>query len=236
MTEDRAERFTWRLEDLEFGPSPTWDLTYQDGRSSVLVQNLDDLVRYLIEQPGFDGDLAGALDAFCASEAFRFAPTTLVGDIVASTGAVGIPPLPRQREGRPRQADGTARHGYGLEVFERDRYRCRYCGLDMRSTYQAWLQLSVDHVVPAQMARRGYPKDLIEDKANLVTCCRTCNDFGNRFVVTDPAPTSDDAFFDLRDRVFVQRRARISLAHGRERAYYAALPRPDGASQTGEQG
>ncbi len=75
----------------------------------------------------------------------------------------------------------------------------------------------VDHVVPHQMTRRGYPREWIEDLANLVTCCRACNDFGNRFIVADPAPTSPEAFLDLRDRVYIERRARIAAARAREK-------------------
>jgi len=36
------------------------------------------------------------------------------------------------------------------------------------------------------------------------------------------APASEPAFFDLRDRVFVQRRARLVLAHARESLIYAS--------------
>ena len=95
----------------------------------------------------------------------------------------------------------------------------------MRGTFEGWLQLSVDHVIPRQMNNLGYPADLIEDIANLVTCCRACNDFGNHFTVTDPPPTSDEAFFDLRDRVFRQRRSAITARRAEERAVYERLSR-----------
>jgi hypothetical protein len=126
--------------------------------------------------------------------------------------------------GKPRQGDLTARHGYGPPVFEQCGYACVYCGLDMAASFEAWLQLSVDHVVPRQMKDRGYPAQLVEDLTNLVTCCRACNDFGNRFTVVDAAPTSDAAFFDLRDRVFRERKAMILARRVQERAIYSRLP------------
>ncbi len=102
---------------------------------------------------------------------------------------------------RPRQRDGTARHGYGLDVFAQCGYTCVYCGLDMAETFESWLQLSVDHVVPHQMADHGYDRKYVESISNLVTCCRACNDLGNRFTIDNPPPTTDEAFLALRDAV-----------------------------------
>lgn len=188
LPNERIDRFTWYPGDIEIVSTGDWTITYRISDGTALVQDLSGLVQHLMQQLAFDGDLASALDTFYASDVFRFAPKPLVGDILATTGVVGVPPLSRNREQKPRQGDGTARHGYGVEVFERDQFRCRYCDLDMRSTYQNWLQLSVDHVIPHQMAKLDYPADLVEDRANLVTCCRSCNDFGNRFVVTESRP------------------------------------------------
>jgi hypothetical protein len=62
------------------------------------------------------------------------------------------------------------------------------------------------------MAKRAvdpYPADLVEDITNLVTCCRACNDFGNRYVVDGGAPTTAEAFYDLRDQVLAERKAAV---------------------------
>ena len=56
----------------------------------------------------------------------------------------------------------------GLKVLERDDYRCRYCGLDGRASFENALMMSVDFVMPR--ARKGK-----KDPANLVACCRPCN-------------------------------------------------------------
>jgi len=56
----------------------------------------------------------------------------------------------------------------GLKILERDDYRCRYCGLDGRASFENALAMSVDFVVPR--ARKGK-----RDPNNLVACCRPCN-------------------------------------------------------------
>lgn len=141
----------------------------------------------------------------------------------AEAGQTILPP--------PRQRDGTARHGYGLDVFAQCGYMCVYCGLDMAKDFGAWLQLSVDHVVPHQMVKGGHDRKYVESVSNLVTCCRACNDLGNRYTPpAGPAPMTDEAFLVLRDSVFRERRSMILKRRAEEEAVYqkliAAGPRP----------
>jgi HNH endonuclease len=56
----------------------------------------------------------------------------------------------------------------GLRILERDQYRCQYCGLDGKASFENALTMSVDFVVPR--ARKGK-----KDPHNLVACCRSCN-------------------------------------------------------------
>ena len=56
----------------------------------------------------------------------------------------------------------------GIRVLERDKYCCRYCGLDGTATFENALIMSVDFVVPR--AHKGR-----KDPSNLVACCRPCN-------------------------------------------------------------
>lgn len=56
----------------------------------------------------------------------------------------------------------------GIAVLERDKYRCRYCGLDGAASFENALIMSVDFVVPR--AQKGK-----KDPGNLVACCRPCN-------------------------------------------------------------
>jgi 5-methylcytosine-specific restriction endonuclease McrA len=56
----------------------------------------------------------------------------------------------------------------GMKILERDQFRCRYCGLDGKTSFENALVMSVDFVVPR--ARKGK-----KDPSNLVACCRPCN-------------------------------------------------------------
>jgi len=67
--------------------------------------------------------------------------------------------------------------GYGKEIHERDKWKCRYCGFD-GSEFDMWLLLSVSHVIP-QHQQNEVNIDL-DDPRNLVTSCRMCNGFRNR--------------------------------------------------------
>jgi 5-methylcytosine-specific restriction endonuclease McrA len=55
-----------------------------------------------------------------------------------------------------------------LAILERDDYRCQYCGLDGRASFENALVMRVDFVVPR--AKKGK-----KDAKNLVACCGPCN-------------------------------------------------------------
>ncbi|MFB3825446.1 MAG: HNH endonuclease [Bryobacteraceae bacterium] len=56
----------------------------------------------------------------------------------------------------------------GHRILERDRYCCRYCGLDGLAVFENSLIMTVDFIVPRS---RGGKKEA----ANLVAACRPCN-------------------------------------------------------------
>ncbi|MGB8473648.1 MAG: HNH endonuclease [Candidatus Acidiferrum sp.] len=56
----------------------------------------------------------------------------------------------------------------GLKILERDDYRCQYCGLDGRASFENALVMRVDFIHPR--ARKGK-----KDPSNLVACCTPCN-------------------------------------------------------------
>lgn len=56
----------------------------------------------------------------------------------------------------------------GLKILERDDYRCQYCGLDGRASFENALVMRVDFIFPR--ARKGK-----KDPGNLVACCTPCN-------------------------------------------------------------
>ncbi len=67
-----------------------------------------------------------------------------------------------------------ALRGYAFPVHKRDKFKCRYCGLDGMASFANWLSLSWDHLLP-----RGHPeRDNLE---YIVTACMFCNTADNRY-------------------------------------------------------
>lgn len=56
----------------------------------------------------------------------------------------------------------------GMNILKRDRFQCKYCGLDGMASFENSLVMSVDFVIPR--ARKGK-----KDPRNLVAACRACN-------------------------------------------------------------
>jgi hypothetical protein len=123
--------------------------------------------------------------------------------------------------GRPTLGDGTCRTGYGPPVFAECGMTCVYCGRDLGALYESWLDLSIDHVIPrGTVGQLSWDVLWVEDIANLVTCCRACNEFSNGYRVTGSPPSSLEEFFDLRDQHFSAKRAWLADRHARERIRY----------------
>ena len=119
-------------------------------------------------------------------------------------------------------AGGSARHDYAIPVMKYWGTACAYCGRDLADGYESWLALSVDHVVPgcvlgAWGADRG---NWIRSRANLVPCCRACNEFLNGYRVKAEAPVTEEAFLALRDRVLEEKREMALLRHQQEAAWF----------------
>lgn len=128
--------------------------------------------------------------------------------------------------GKPRSGDGTARRSYGVKALEWCGHRCAYCGLDM-GTFEGWLQLTIDHVIPQQMQGAGYPPDWVLDAINVVAACGACNGYFNRDPIIGVVPTTLEAFCALRDRVFMERKTRILERRATERAWFDSHIKPD---------
>ena len=128
---------------------------------------------------------------------------------------------------RPPNTNGAnCRHGYGIPIVKHYGPSCAYCGKDLSESYDAWLDLSVDHVVPRQAI--GNKKwgttetyiNWIESLANLVPCCRACNEFLNGYRVSDNAPPDEGAFLILRNKVLREKREKALARHQLEIASY----------------
>lgn len=122
----------------------------------------------------------------------------------------------------------NCRHQYGLEFMQKTgQTKCAYCGEDFVGSYRTWLTMALDHVVPASAcAALGIPAEWQEDVTNKVLACAACNSFRNRY--KPPAdvrcPKTREAFFDLRDRVFAERKKAILQRHEEEAAFFGTRP------------
>lgn len=127
-----------------------------------------------------------------------------------------------------RRAGDNCRKGYGLQLQRlTGQTTCAYCGLSLITTYEQWLLMQVDHVVPLGTGKAlGIPIEWLEDCSNLVLACAACNSFCNRDKippdVTLPATLAE--FHDLRDMMFRGRRKRILAAHEKERRFFEGKP------------
>jgi len=71
-------------------------------------------------------------------------------------------------------AFGDALRGYAFEVHRRDGFKCRYCGLDGSSSFENWIRLSLDHLLPKAHPNRN-------DPGFMVTACMFCNTADNHY-------------------------------------------------------
>lgn len=122
----------------------------------------------------------------------------------------------------------NCRHGYGLRLQRlTGATTCVYCDVDLTDTYEHWLLMSVDHVVPTQAGKAlGIPAVWLDDFYNTVLCCSGCNSFDNRFELPDPTqePKTLEEFFDLRDEIFLIRSKRIREKYDAETRFYRTRP------------
>jgi 5-methylcytosine-specific restriction endonuclease McrA len=127
-----------------------------------------------------------------------------------------------------RVSGGNCHHEYGLKFMRRTGQRkCAYCGVDFTSSYEVWLTMALDHVVPVSVcASLGIPVDWREDISNRVLSCAACNGFRNRYTVPEavPKPRTLDEFYDLRDRIFAERKKLITESHRAERRFFESKP------------
>ncbi len=67
-----------------------------------------------------------------------------------------------------------ALRGYAFQVHKRDNFKCRYCGADGTLSFDTWLTLSWDHLLPKWHPDRDNPNFI-------VTACSFCNTSDNRY-------------------------------------------------------
>jgi len=122
----------------------------------------------------------------------------------------------------------NCRHEYGLQFMRKTgQTRCAYCGANFAGSYETWLTMALDHVVPTSVCRKlGIPAEWADDYANRVLACAACNSFHNRYTPAESPPTSIDLdeFFDFRDRIFAERKELIEDSHHKEHAFFERRP------------
>jgi hypothetical protein len=131
----------------------------------------------------------------------------------------------------PSSSDSAnARHGYAKEAMKYWGGDCAYCGRDLIEDYESWLHLSVDHVVPSSVLKSWGKQcaSWIGSRANLVPCCRACNEFLSRHPVGDDLPNDEQAFIAIRDRVIREKREKALRRHAQEMVSFHEMMQPAG--------
>jgi hypothetical protein len=122
----------------------------------------------------------------------------------------------------------NCRREYGLAFMQLTGQKlCAYCGSDFTSSYEQWLTMELDHVVPANVCKgRNIPKEWSEDFSNTVLACATCNGFCNRYSGSSSisGPDTLEAFYDLRNTTFAERKTLIAARREEERQFFDGKP------------
>jgi 5-methylcytosine-specific restriction endonuclease McrA len=113
---------------------------------------------------------------------------------------------------------GTSLGDYGGSTYEKYHFTCVYCGFDGR-TFDSWMQLSIDHVVPRSSGGS-------DAKSNLVVCCRACNSITSRLRF-DSKKTFQEIFDEKRKRVASRRPAFYEYWLSNVAPKYLKRPLPD---------
>jgi len=73
----------------------------------------------------------------------------------------------------PPRYDDSLR-GYSSKIHLRDNFICRYCGIDGTKSFDTWLTLSSEHLLP-----KGHPNR--DNTDYIVTACTFCNVADNHY-------------------------------------------------------
>ena len=124
---------------------------------------------------------------------------------------------------------GNARQGYGHWLVEHGQTSCAYCGMSLVDSYQHWLLLTVDHVIPVSDSDRkhghrlGIRRSWHESYSNIVLACSGCNGFRNRYQIPleeRRESWEESEFFEFRDKVFQEKKDRVADARTSEISFY----------------
>ena len=102
-------------------------------------------------------------------------------------------------------------------LFERDKGRCVYCGMDLAADHDRFMLATEDHLVPASKGGKARNLD------NLILSCIVCNRLKANFV-----PSGVDVFKDRR-RYIAAVREHIYRKRGERIAEFMQVTHPDQA-------
>jgi 5-methylcytosine-specific restriction endonuclease McrA len=141
----------------------------------------------------------------------------------------GREPLKRRPGYNTRQADGPE--------FMRitGATRCAYCGLNFTASFENWLTMVLDHVIPKSVCEgMGIRKGWVWNYSNAVLACSACNGYCNRYRPTVNCSESMSLleFYDLRDKIFVERRDKILAVREKEKRFFETKPWSHGKAET----
>lgn len=104
---------------------------------------------------------------------------------------------------------------------------CAYCGLDLTARFEDWLTMVLDHVVPQSVCKNmEIAGSWVWDYSNAVLACCACNGFCNRYKPKEACtvPMTLAEFYDLRDRIFLERQPLILARREAERTFFKTKP------------
>jgi len=92
-----------------------------------------------------------------------------------------------------------------LQLFERDRGRCVYCGMDLKADYDRFMMATEDHLVPSSKGGKGRSLE------NLILSCTVCNRLKSNFAPAgiDPAKNRREYIAAVRDYIYKRRSERM---------------------------
>lgn len=105
--------------------------------------------------------------------------------------------------------------------------KCAYCGLDFTARFEDWLTMVLDHVVPQNVCKNmGIDSTWVWNYSNAVLACAACNGFCNRYKPKEDCTgqMTLPQFYDLRDRIFRERRELILGKRDDERKFFETKP------------
>jgi 5-methylcytosine-specific restriction endonuclease McrA len=87
-----------------------------------------------------------------------------------------------------------------VQLFERDKGRCVYCGMDLTADYDRFMMATEDHLVPASKGGEG------RNLENLILSCMVCNRLKANYVPESVDATKERRKYIAAIREYIYRR------------------------------